>query len=217
MFRNPTDGSLWLLFSIEKPTSPISSAIMMVQLDATGLNLLGQIFTLANYSDLSSIPCLSANSCLIYGAPYGLGNASYIENPQMVVDPEATTYTSSTGSKTTYSLDVFVSYGTWNVPDSYHTLSFACVGVANGQNSISCAPSYGLDETGTVMGSNYATALNNPGGFSLLDAGNPNSHFGTPDPIGRFAAPDTGAFAPRLNYYESTLSYCDNGQPGWSC
>jgi Glycosyl hydrolases family 43 len=198
------DGSLWLFFSVETvPPYTHDSEIVGVSLDSSGLDWGSQSFVVAHYNDLANVPCLQANNCLIWNVRYTLGGNSEVENPEVVIDPSPTNYNNS---GTYYKLDVFVSYGTWNATQAYHTLEFACQSLVSGQSSISCGPGApaGSDVSGNVMGGTYAEYVDNPGGWSLMD---PGPGFNGSTPMGFFAAANAGTNVPRLPYWETTQSY----------
>jgi hypothetical protein len=194
------DGSLWLAWSTDHYGAQgevTDSYISAARLKPDGLSFFPNepAMSIVTFSSLTGVSCVyMTHRCTINGDEYSNGPHAVVENPQLVVAPRRTTY-----DGVTFYIDVFVSYGTWNSADSYHTLEFACEDFFAGMTDPGCAPTLGLDVSNVVLGRD--AALSNPGGLSLMDLGSRSSL--TPR-YALFAASGKALFGPRRLYWMSS-------------
>ncbi len=202
-----TDGSLWLLYSLQ--SSPGSGSEIVAQpLNSSGTDYgPGSAIDLVNYSDLVDVAC--TGSCQINGVSYGLGPSSYVENPQAAIDPDPTVLHTQNGD-VTYGVNIFVSFGSWAYPTSYHTIEFACASLLYGQSNDNCVPGngYGKDISGILEANNNPDNVYNPAGLSLLD---PGASPRVATPYAFFAGSLGSASAtPRYPWWEGSVAYHRN-------
>jgi hypothetical protein len=167
-----TDGSLWLIWSVQYVVGGSNESFLAAQqLASNGLGFLAgsSMIDLATYTDVQNEACL-APSCLVNGVSYGLGLHPEIENPQLAIDPDPTVYDGSSGP-VTYQIDVLSSVGTYSTgssPYGYHTLEFACISLTSGTTNANCVWNEAEDISSTILGNNVMSPVN-PGGLSLID------------------------------------------------
>jgi hypothetical protein len=191
---DPYYGTVWLFYSRQWGANG-NSEIDETQLTGDGTALLnpnGPRYDVVNYSATAGLSATSVD-----GTSYSNGTSSFIEGPSMVLDPEP-----STINGTNYPYDLFVSLGTWNQTDSYHTIEMLCV------SRWQCNPeTAGLDVSGNLLGSNNAQGLYNPGGLSIDQtsvAGTTWSVFAAACTASSYCTPKK----PRGTFWEGTIPYC---------
>lgn len=164
MFVDPSTSKVWLYFAKMKQVPAGQSSIQVQQMTANGLGLVGSPTTLLTFSRAMATPGLD---------PGSLGPKAVVENPAVVKDPYN-------------GYDLLVSIGSYETPDSYHTLEIPCV-FPNSPGS--CLEAQGA-EMATLRG-------RNPGGASLMR---------DDSPVGNWMAWHAGEVGSRRMYVSRTIA-----------